>query len=176
MSFGETIFENASSFLQDFRIRMCTRDYNFEDLNTIHHELGHIQYQHQYSHLPIVFRDGANDGFHEAIGELMAMAGATPKHLYAIGLLDELIEDEEVDVNFLMSQALITISTLPFHLVNDLWRWRAFRGDIPVEQWNEEFWRLKEEIVGVKPPVERTPEDLDPPTLFHICQDYDMIR
>ena len=128
-----------------------------------------------FSHL-IVFRDGANDGFHEAIGELMAMAGATPKHLYAIGLLDELIEDEEVDVNFLMSQALITISTLPFHLVNDLWRWRAFRGDIPVEQWNEEFWRLKEEIVGVKPPVERTPEDLDPPTLFHICQDYDMIR
>merc|ERR1712018_806614 len=161
---------------KDFRIRMCTRDYNFEDLNTIHQELGHIQYQHQYSHLPIVFRDGANDGFHEAIGELMAMAGATPKHLYKIGLIDELVEDDELDVNFLMSQSLITISTLPFHLVNDLWRWRVFRGDIPVEQWNEEFWRLKEEIVGVKPPVERTPEDLDPPTLFHICQDYDMIR
>ena len=95
---------------------MCTRDYSFEDLNTIHHELGHIQYQQQYSYLPQVFRDGANDGFHEAIGELMAMAGATPKHLYSIGLLDELVEDEELDINFLMSQSLITISTLPFHL------------------------------------------------------------
>ena len=80
------------------------------------------------------------------------------------------------DLNFLMSQALITISALPFHLVNDLWRWRAFRGEFPVDKWNEEFWKLKEEIVGVKAPVERTSEDLDPPTIFHICQDYDMIR
>ena len=81
-----------------------------------------------------------------------------------------------MDVNFLMSQSLITISTLPFHLVNDLWRWQIFRGDISYENWNQEFWRLKEEIVGVKAPVERTEDDLDPPTLYHICQDYDMIR
>ena len=72
---------------QDFRVRMCTDDYSFNDLNTIHHELGHTQYQQQYSHLPYVFRDGANDGFHEAIGELMALAGSTPKHLYDIGLM-----------------------------------------------------------------------------------------
>ena len=112
---------------------MCTRDYNFEDLNTMHHELGHIQYDQHYKTQPQVYRDGANDEFHEfheAIGELMAMAGATPSHLYSIGLLDELIEDEELDLNFLMSQALITISTLPFHLVNDLWRWRVFRGEV----------------------------------------------
>ena len=115
---------------KDYRIRMCTRDYNFEDLNTIHHELGHIQYDQHYKTQPQVYRDGANDGFHEAIGELMAMAGATPSHLYSIGLLDELIEDEELDLNFLMSQALITISTLPFHLVNALWRWRVFRGEV----------------------------------------------
>ena len=60
--------------------------------------------------------------------------------------------------------------------VNDLWRWRVFRGDVPYEEWNEDYWRLKHEIVGVKPPVERTETDLDPPTLYHICQDYDMIR
>jgi Zn-dependent M32 family carboxypeptidase len=69
---------------RDFRIKMCARDYSFEDLNTIHHELGHIQYQQQYKELPIGFRDGANAGFHEAIGELMAMAGSTPKHLYQV--------------------------------------------------------------------------------------------
>ena len=65
---------------------------------------------------------------------------------------------------------------VPFFAVNDLWRWRIFRGDIPYENWNAEFWRLKMELVGVKPPVDRTDADLDPPTLFHICQDYDMIR
>ena len=119
---------------RDYRIRMCTRDFVYEDLTTIFHELGHIQYDQQYKHLPQVYRNGANDGFHEAIGELMAMTSSTPKHLYELGLLDELIEDEELDLNFLMSQALITISTLPFHLANDLWRWRAFRGEVSVHQ------------------------------------------
>jgi len=161
---------------KDYRIRMCAKDYNFEDLNTIHHELGHIQYDQHYKTLPQVFRDGANDGFHEAIGELMAMAGATPSHLYSIGLLDELVEDEELDLNFLMSQALITISTLPFHLVNDLWRWKVFRGEFQLADWNSEYWKLKQEIVGVVPPVERTDADLDPPTIYHINQDYDMVR
>ena len=115
---------------EDFRIKMCTRDANFEDFTTIFHEMGHIQYFMQYKDQPQVYRDGANDGFHEAIGELMGMISATPKHLYKIGLLDELVEDEELDLNFLMSQALITVSTLPFHLVNDLWRWRAFGGQV----------------------------------------------
>ena len=70
---------------------MCTRDYNFEDFQTIHHELGHIQYFMQYKDVPMVFRDGANDGFHEAIGELMSLALSTPKHLYTLGLIDELV-------------------------------------------------------------------------------------
>jgi len=161
---------------EDFRIRMCTQEFSFQDLNTIHHELGHIQYQQQYKTLPQVYRDGANDGFHEAIGELMAMAGATPSHLFSIGLLDNLVQDEELDLNFLMSQALITISTLPYHLVNDIWRWRAFRGDYQEGSWNAEYWALKEQILGVAAPMERSQEDLDPPTIFHINQDFDMIR
>jgi hypothetical protein len=161
---------------QDFRIRMCARDGSFEDLNTIHHELGHIQYYQQYKDQPSVYRDGANDGFHEAIGELMAMAGATPKHLYSIGLLEELVEDDELDLNFLMSQALITISTLPFHLTNDMWRWKIFSGNVSKAEWNTEYWKIKEEIVGVKAPVERTQADLDPPALYHVNQDWDMMR
>merc|ERR1712106_525571 len=70
----------------------------------------------------------------------------------------------------------ITISTLPFHLVNDLWRWRAFRGEFELADWNAEYWKLKQEIVGVVAPVERTEADLDPPTIYHVNQDYDMIR
>eukprot|EP00090_Calanus_glacialis_P005014 TRINITY_DN13830_c0_g1_i1.p1 TRINITY_DN13830_c0_g1~~TRINITY_DN13830_c0_g1_i1.p1 ORF type:complete len:639 (+),score=143.90 TRINITY_DN13830_c0_g1_i1:25-1917(+) len=161
---------------KDYRIRMCTNDFNFEDFNTIHHELGHIQYFQQYKDLPVVYQEGANDGFHEAIGEMMAMVAATPKHLHKIGLIKELKQDAEVDINFLMSQALITISTLPFHLTNDLWRWRAFSGRIELDDWNDEFWKMKESIVGVKAPVLRTKEDLDPPSLYHINQDWDMMR
>ena len=123
---------------------MCTRDFVYEDLTTIFHELGHIQYDQNYKHLPQVKLSTYNllvsftncallryTGMVQMIiGELMAMTSSTPKHLYDLGLLDELVEDEELDLNFLMSQALITISTLPFHLVNDLWRWRAFRGEV----------------------------------------------
>ena len=75
---------------------MCASDYSFEDMNTIHHEMGHIQYFMQYEDLPIGFRDGANTGFHEAIGELMAMASSTPRHLFDVGLMSELVEDEQV--------------------------------------------------------------------------------
>ena len=95
--------------------------------------------------------------FHEAIGT---------KHLHKIGLMERLEEDEELDINFLMSQALITVTTLPFHLVNDLWRWRVFHGDYKEKEWNAEYWQLKREEEAW----------LDPPTLFHINQDYDMIR
>ena len=71
---------------------------------------------------------------------------------------------------------MITISTLPFHLVNDLWRWKVFRGEVPQDEWNTLFWSLKEKYLGVEAPVARTKEDLDPPTLFHINGDYTMMR
>lgn len=160
---------------KDFRIRMCS-EVNFENLETIHHELGHIQYFMQYAHLPLTYRDGANDGFHEAIGELMSMSMSTPKHLAEIGLLKEVPESKELSINFLMRTALKSITTLPFHLVNDLWRWRLFRGEYDLDEANEEFWRLKEQYLGVVAPVPRTKDDLDPVSIFHIATGYDMIR
>ena len=60
--------------------------------------------------------------------------------------------------------------------MNDLWRWKIFRNEVPKAQWNSLFWELKEKYLGVKPPIKRAPEDLDPPTLFHIANNYDMIR
>ena len=108
-----------------------------------------------------------------------------------IGLLPELVEDPEVELNYLMSQALITVSTLPFHLVQvciqvqvqennrlvqDMWRWRVFSGSVPAAQWNTEFWRLSEEVAGVAAPVPRAAADLDPVTLYHVSQDWDMMR
>jgi hypothetical protein len=147
---------------EDFRIRMCTRENSFEDLQTIHHELGHIQYQQNYKHQPQVYRDGANDGFHEAIGELMSLVSSTPSYLSKIGLLPGYEPDEEQDLNFLVSQSLVTVSTLPFHLVYDLWRWNIFSGKVEESEWNNEFWRLKLEMVGVAPAVDRSdPDNLD---------------
>ena len=73
-------------------------------------------------------------------------------------------------------KALNTVATLPFHLVNDLWRWKIFRNETNKQSWNALFWKLKEEYLGVKAPVKRTEQDLDPPTLFHVSNNYDMIR
>ena len=73
-------------------------------------------------------------------------------------------------------KALNTVATLPFHLVNDLWRWKIFRNETTKKSWNALFWKLKEEYLGVKAPVKRSKHDLDPPTLFHISNNYDMIR
>ncbi|CAL4122237.1 unnamed protein product [Meganyctiphanes norvegica] len=160
---------------KDFRIKMCTT-VTFENLQTIHHELGHIQYFMQYAHQPYQYRDGANDGFHEAIGELMSMSMTTPQHLEKVGLMKDVQYTKEDEINFLLKMSLSTVSTLPFHLVNDLWRWRAFRGEYKLEDWNDEYWKLKEQYLGVYAPVERTADDLDPPTIFHIANDYDMIR
>ncbi len=83
----------------------------------------------------------------------------------------------ETTINYLFKQSLSTVSALSFHYLNDLWRWKAFRGDFPDEAtWNDEFWNLAEEIVGVHAPVQRTLEDLDCPAIYHVAQDYDMIR
>ena len=66
----------------DYRIKQCTVK-NQDDFITIHHEMGHIQYYQQYAHQPISFRSGANPGFHEAIGDTLALSVSTPKHLKA---------------------------------------------------------------------------------------------
>jgi len=161
---------------EDLRIKMCTRDNSFQDLQTIHHELGHIQYYQNYKHLPQVYRDGANDGFHEAIGELMSLVSSTPSYLHKLGLLSDNTPDKKQDINFLLSQALITVSTIPYHLVNDKWRWDIFSGKIPVEKWNSHYWDLKKKLVGVSPSIERSPEDLDVTTIYHVAQDFDMMR
>ena len=58
-----------------------------DDFGTIHHEMGHNFYQRAYNKQPFLYRDGANDGFHEAIGDFIALS-VTPEYLVQIGLLD----------------------------------------------------------------------------------------
>lgn len=150
----------------DLRLKMCieVRD---EDFVTIHHELGHNFYQRAYKNLSPLFEDSANDGFHEAVGDTIALS-VTPEYLKKIGLLNE-VPPESADTGYLLKMALDKIAFLPFGLMIDKWRWKVFSGEITPEQYNKAWWDLKEKYQGVAPPVERSEADFDPGAKYHIA-------
>ncbi|XP_069808556.1 angiotensin-converting enzyme [Dendropsophus ebraccatus] len=160
---------------KDFRIKQCTV-VNMDDLITVHHEMGHVQYFLQYKDQPVTFREGANPGFHEAIGDVLALSVSTPKHLYSIKLLDKLEENRESDINYLMSIALDKIAFLPFGYLMDQWRWKVFDGRIPESEYNQQWWNLRLKYQGLCPPVLRSEEDFDPGAKFHIPASVPYIR
>ncbi|NXC02997.1 ACE enzyme, partial [Orthonyx spaldingii] len=160
---------------KDFRIKQCTV-VNMDDLITVHHEMGHVQYFLQYKDQPVSFRDGANPGFHEAVGDVMALSVSTPKHLHSINLLDEVMENAESDINYLMSIALDKIAFLPFGYLMDQWRWKVFDGRIKEDEYNKEWWNLRLKYQGLCPPVLRSEDDFDPGAKFHIPANVPYIR
>lgn len=160
----------------DFRIKMCTK-VTMEDFLTAHHEMGHIQYDMAYAKQPYLLRNGANEGFHEAVGEVMSLSVATPKHLKNMNLLPpDFKEDNETEINFLLKQALGIVGTLPFTYMLEKWRWMVFKGEIPKDQWMKKWWEMKREIVGVVEPVPHDETYCDPASLFHVANDYSFIR
>jgi peptidyl-dipeptidase A len=150
----------------DLRLKMCieVRD---EDFVTIHHELGHNFYQRAYKDLPPLFEDSANDGFHEAVGDTIALS-VTPEYLKEVGLLDT-VPPESADTGYLLRQAMDKIAFLPFGLLIDKWRWEVFSGQVTPEQYNKAWWDLKKKYQGVAPPVERSEADFDPGAKYHIA-------
>ncbi|XP_041660894.1 angiotensin-converting enzyme 2 [Cheilinus undulatus] len=161
---------------EDFRIKMCTV-VNMDNFLTVHHEMGHNQYQMAYRNLPYLLRDGANEGFHEAVGEIMSLSAATPKHLKSLGLLKpDFVYDKETEINFLLKQALTIVATLPFTYMLEEWRWQVFAGNITKDEWMKTWWEMKRELVGVVEPVPRDESYCDPPALFHVSGDYSFIR
>ncbi|XDV45023.1 hypothetical protein PO909_013201 [Leuciscus waleckii] len=160
---------------KDFRIKQCTV-VTMDDLITVHHEMGHVQYFLQYKDQPISFRDGANPGFHEAIGDVLALSVSTPKHLKSIGLLDKVEENKESTINFLMSIALDKIAFLPFGYLMDQWRWKVFDGRTSSSEYNKEWWNLRMKYQGLCPPVPRTEDDFDPGAKFHIPANVPYVR
>ncbi|XP_074594632.1 angiotensin-converting enzyme-like [Brevipalpus obovatus] len=160
---------------KDVRIKMCT-EINMEDLRVIHHELGHIFYFRAYKDQPHVFREGANPGFHEAIGDAIALSFSTPQHLKAINLTSSIPNDREGVLNHLMSIALDKIAFLPTGLLMDLWRWKVFSGEITPQEYNRKWWELRYSYQGVCPPVERSEQDFDPAAKYHIAANVPYIR
>jgi peptidyl-dipeptidase A len=151
--------------VEDLRIKMCIEPKE-EDFKTIHHELGHNFYQRAYDNLPMMFRDSANDGFHEAIGDTIALS-VTPEYLVRIGLLDK-APDQSRDTGLLMSRALEKIAFLPFGLLIDQWRWKVFSGQITPENYNKAWWELRLKYQGIAPPATRGEEFFDPGAKYHV--------
>ncbi|KAK4008522.1 hypothetical protein OUZ56_013657 [Daphnia magna] len=162
---------------KDFRIKQCT-EVNMKDFITIHHEMGHIQYFLQYKDKPFTYRDGANPGFHEAVGDTLALSVQTPKHLKEIGLLDEAtpIDDYETSINFLMAIALKKVASLPFAYIIDKYRWAIFDGSVDISRYNSHWWELRNKYQGVKPPIQRSEENFDPGTIYHVASHVDYSR
>ena len=153
---------------QDLRIKMCIEK-NAEDFSTIHHELGHIFYYQAYANQPSIFQRGANDGFHEALGDLLTLS-ITPDYLQQIGFVttDEAEVAKQDALAFLMKQALDGVVTAPWTLMLDKWRMAVFNGDVSADEMNDYWWELREKYQGVKSPIERPLDAFDPGAKYHI--------
>lgn len=149
----------------DLRVKMCIEP-NEEFFLTIHHELGHNFYQRAYSTQPPLFQNSANDGFHEAVGDTIALS-VTPEYLKKIGLL-ETVPPASDDIDYLLQKALQKVAFLPFGLTIDKWRWEVFAGEVKPDQYNKAWWDLRLKYQGVAPPVARTESDFDPGAKFHV--------
>ncbi|NJC06392.1 peptidyl-dipeptidase A [Sphingomonas kaistensis] len=151
----------------DLRIKMCTK-VNGDDFVTIHHELGHNYYQRAYNKQPYLYLNGANDGFHEAIGDFIALS-VTPEYLVQIGLLDRAkVPDASKDTGLLLRQAMDKVAFLPFGLMVDKWRWGVFDGSISPQQYEAGWNQLRLQYQGITPPTQRSEADFDPGAKYHI--------
>jgi peptidyl-dipeptidase A len=151
--------------VDDLRIKMCI-EVDAENFGTIHHELGHNYYQRAYNKLPYLYRQGANDGFHEAIGDTI-LRSLSPDYLKKIGLIDK-IPPPEKDIGLLLNEAMESVAFLPFGLVVDQWRWKVFSGEIKPENYNASWWQMRQKYQGIAPAMERGENFFDAGAKYHV--------
>jgi peptidyl-dipeptidase A len=161
--------------IEDLRIKQCIQ-VNAEHFETVHHELGHNYYQRAYNQQPFLYRDGANDGFHEAIGDFIGL-NITPQYLVEIGLLRRnQVPPASADISLLMERALGKIAFLPFALTVDQWRWQVFDGRITPDRYNAGWWELRQRYQGIRPPNARGEEFFDPGAKYHVANNVSYLR
>jgi peptidyl-dipeptidase A len=153
-------------YKNDVRLKMCI-EIKEEDFTTIHHELGHNFYQLAYNRLPPLFQGSANDGFHEAVGDTIALS-VTPEYLNEVGFLDK-VPPSSGDIGLLMKRALGKVAFLPFGLLVDQWRWKVYSGEVKAPDYNKAWWELRWKYQGVAPPDARTEADFDPGAKYHVA-------
>ncbi|MFN7944431.1 MAG: M2 family metallopeptidase [Blastocatellia bacterium] len=151
---------------KDVRIKMCI-NINEEDFTTIHHELGHNYYQMAYAPQPFLFQNSANDGFHEAIGDTIALS-VTPEYLKKLGLIDK-VPDASADIGLLLQRALDKVAFLPFGYLVDQWRWKVFSGEVKPADYNKAWWELRDKYQGIAPPEPRSEQNFDAWAKYHVA-------
>ncbi len=160
-------------FVDDVRLKMCIETTE-EEFHVIHHELGHNYYQLAYRTQPFLFRDSANDGFHEAVGDTIALS-VTPEYLSRIGLLERTAPPGQ-DLGLLLRTALEKLAFVPFGYLVDLWRWKVFSGEIEPSEYNASWWALRERYQGIAPPAARSEADFDPGAKYHVAANVPYMR
>jgi peptidyl-dipeptidase A len=160
-------------YVDDVRLKVCIT-ITAEDFMTVHHELGHNFYQRAYDKQPFLFRDSANDGFHEAIGDTIALS-ITPEYLKKLGFIEQ-VPPASKDIGLLLNKALEKIAFLPFGLMIDQWRWKVFSGEIPPDKYNEAWWQLRLKYQGVARPAEGSEKDFDPGAKYHVAANVPYMR
>jgi peptidyl-dipeptidase A len=150
---------------KDVRLKMCIQ-IREEDFTVVHHELGHNYYQMAYAGQPFLYRDSANDAFHEAIGDTIALS-VTPPYLKQIGLIER-VPDQSADMGFLLQRSLEKVAFLPFGYLVDQWRWKVFSGEVGPDKYNSAWWDLREKYQGVGPPAPRSEQDFDAGAKYHV--------
>lgn len=156
-------------------MKQCTR-INAQDINIIHHEMGHIVYFMLYKDQPKVFRGGANDGFHEAIGDMIALSVMNPKYLREVGLMPNISTSKETRINQLFRIALDKVPVLQFIYALETFRYAVFREEFHPEEYNCDYWEQMLRLLGVAPPVTRYAEDFDPPAKYHVSANVEYAR
>ena len=152
----------------EVRVKMCLQPTE-EDLAVAHHELGHDFYFEQYRKQPTLFAAGANDGFHEAVGDTITLS-MTPDYFKRIGLFATTpVKNEQAQINELMQSALAKVSFLPFGLLIDRWRWEVFSGAVGKDRYNQRWWELSHQYQGIDPPLARSEADFDPGAKYHVA-------
>lgn len=153
---------------------------NADWFTTTHHELGHIYYYLAYAdaRVPVLLRDGANRAFHEAIGELIALACTQRPYLAEIGVLSPsaAAEAQRDSGKWLLAQAMngSNIVYQPFAWgVMTGWEHDFYQLDLPAQSMNARWWRLAREHQGIEPPAGavRGEELCDPASKTHINDD-----
>ncbi|HZH90035.1 MAG TPA: M2 family metallopeptidase [Pyrinomonadaceae bacterium] len=150
---------------KDVRLKMCIK-ITAEDFSVVHHELGHNYYQMAYAPQTTLYQNSANDGFHEAIGDAVALS-VTPEYLKQINLIDK-VPDESADTGLLLRLALDKVAFLPFGYLVDQWRWKVFSGEVTPENYNRAWWELRTKYQGIAPPSARSEADFDAGAKYHV--------
>ncbi len=159
---------------QDIRIKMCAK-INADDFFTVHHEMGHNMYQRAYAGQPYLFKGGANDGFHEAIGDFAGLNALSPAYLKEVGLIDK-VPGEDAEIPYLLRMALDRIAFVPFGLLIDKWRWQVFSGQVSPEHYNDAWWTLRTRYQGIAPPGPRPADAFDPGAKYHVAASVPYMR